>query len=196
LNLEQTPTTRQEAVNYLLLTIGEHPVNTLEKNRSSYVDQAQQMIHRTSRQVQSRGLYCNSEENYKMSLSPVDYGNYVIEVPENILKIDASNDNKEVVRRGDRLYDKENHTFYFEEGIECDIVWFLEFEDLPQVVRDYITIKASRIYQSKIVGSEALYQFSMREEQQAYLRLKTEEIDTGDYNMLENQDIMQRMRRF
>ena len=131
-----------------------------------------------------------------MSLSPVDYGNYVIEVPENILKIDASNDNKEVVRRGDRLYDKENHTFYFEEGIECDIVWFLEFEDLPQVVRDYITIKASRIYQSKIVGSEALYQFSMREEQQAYLRLKTEEIDTGDYNMLENQDIMQRMRRF
>ena len=107
-------------------------------------------------------------------------------MPSNALRVDPMGDDRETdaVQRGNRLYDRVKHTFQFDKSIKCDIVLLLPFDQLPQAARHYITIKAARIFQSRTVGSEALYQFTAVDEKDALLDLKRNEGITGDYNIL------------
>lgn len=186
-----TSSTELEAVNFLLLSIGEQPISDLHVSGVSEVSIARSLLHQVSRQVQAIGLSFNSEFNYRL---PINTENEIL-VPSDTLKVDASDTSRDIVRRGGRLYDKENHTYQFEESLEVDIVFFLDFRDLPQVVRDFIIVKAARLFQSKVVGSQALYAFSASDEQQAYINMMRAENDAEDLNLLQNTDIMMNLRR-
>jgi hypothetical protein len=186
-----TASTELEAVNFLLLSIGEQPINDLYVTGVSEVSIARSLIHQVSRQVQANGMSFNQEASYRLPLSTE---NEII-VPSNTLKVDASDTSRDIVIRGDRLYDKEKHTFTFEESIDVDIVFFLTFEDLPQTVRDFIITKSARLFQSKIVGSQALYAFSEQDEQLTYITMIRAENDSQDLNMLNNASIKKALRR-
>jgi len=186
-----TASTELEAVNFLLLSIGEQPINDLYVTGVSEVSIARSLIHQVSRQVQANGMSFNQEASYRLPLSTEKE----IIVPSNTLKVDASDTSRDIVIRGDRLYDKEKHTFTFEESIDVDIVFFLTFEDLPQTVRDFIITKSARLFQSKIVGSQALYAFSEQDEQQTYITMIRAENDSQDLNMLNNASIKKALRR-
>lgn len=186
-----TASTELEAVNFLLLSIGEQPINDLYVAGVSEVSIARSLIHQVSRQVQANGMSFNAETSYRLPLSTEKE----IIVPSNTLKVDASDTSRDIVIRGNRLYDKDRHTFTFEESIDVDIVFFLKFEELPQTVRDYIITKSARIFQSKVVGSQALYAFSEQDEQQAYITMMRAENDSMDLNLLTNSDIMTGLRR-
>lgn len=56
------PVTELEAVNQILATVGESPINSLENSGVSVAALAQTFLHDVSREVQSMGLHCNSEE--------------------------------------------------------------------------------------------------------------------------------------
>lgn len=186
------PSTELDAVNYLLLSIGESPVNTLEEN---YTDPIALMAYRTfhhiSRQVQATGLHCNSESNYPLIR---DEDGYLV-LPKNTLKADASDPTIDVVVRGQRLYDRTNHSYKFKKDLKVDLVLFLSFEELPQVVRDYITVRAVRVFQSKSLGSENLHSFSMQDEMEAKIEMIREETDSYDYNMLRSPHVASMLRR-
>lgn len=186
-----TASTELEAVNFLLLSIGEQPINDLYVTGVSEVSIARSLIHQVSRQVQANGMSFNTEYSYRLPLSTE---NEII-VPSNTLKVDASDTSRNIVRRGERLYDIDNHTFSFEESIDVDIVFFIEFKQLPQTVRDYVITKSARMFQSKVVGSQALYAFSESDEQQTYITMMRAENDSQDLNILTNSDIMSGMRR-
>jgi len=186
-----TASTELEAVNFLLLSIGEQPINDLYVTGVSEVSIARSLIHQVSRQVQANGMSFNQEASYRLPLSTEKE----IIVPSNTLKVDASDTSRDIVIRGDRLYDKEKHTFTFEESIDVDIVFFLTFGDLPQTVRDFIITKSARLFQSKIVGSQALYAFSEQDEQQTYITMIRAENDSQDLNMLNNASIKKALRR-
>lgn len=186
-----TPTTELEALNYLLISIGEQPINDINTEGLAEITIAKSMLHAVSRNLQVRGLNCNSESNYPLARNLENK----IPIPTNTLKIDASDTSKEVVRRGGFLYDKANHTFKFEDTVNVDIVFFLAFEDLPQVVRDYIMIRAGRLFQTKVLGSETLHGFSAQDEQQAWINLMEAEIESEDLNILSNVSIIENMRR-
>ena len=55
-----------------------------------------------------------------------------------------------------KVYDKKGHSFTFEncDKLYFDIVWMLDFEDLPQAFKDYITIRASRVASNRMVNSQ------------------------------------------
>jgi hypothetical protein len=77
------------------------------------------------------------------------------------------------------------------------MVVLLPFTELPQAARHYITIKAARIFQSRTVGSDALYQFTTLDERDAMIDLKKAEGITGDYNILTgNPTVFRSLRRF
>lgn len=189
--LPLVPMTELDAVNAMLISIGEQPVNTLEVTDNAEVLIARNILHQVSRQTQAVGLLCNSEENYPLA---VDVDGY-IRLPANTLKVDATDSSIDVVMRGRRLYDRKNHTYKFKDTLNVDIVFFLPFEELPQVVRDYITIRAIRVFQSKVVGSETLYEFTAKDEMDAYMAMVQQEVDHGDYNMLNNPDVQMMLRR-
>jgi hypothetical protein len=176
-----TPTTLLEATNAVLAGIGELPVNSIPDSGLSEAVLAKDTVLEVSREIQALGLHCNTDIRYK--LTPDTQG--FITVPTNVLKIDAHYRDEDYVIRGSRLYDRTNQTFIFTKPVEVDIVWLLDFEELPEVVRRYVTIRAARLFQKRVVGSEGLHGLSEEDEQRAYAAVMQEEILTEDANFLE-----------
>lgn len=176
----ETPTTELDAVNTMLGTIGESPVSSLVGTGLTDVSIAQNILTETSRQVQSRGWDFNSEENYELALTVEGY----LKPPSNTLKVDATDTSKDVVQRGDKLYDRTNHTSVFTQALKCDLVLFLPFTDLPEAARRYITIRAARRFQRRMLGSETLDFFTEDEQTEAWGDMLLADCETADRNVL------------
>jgi len=179
-----TPTTELEAINTMLTTIGESPVNTVEDSGLLDVVIARQILHTTSREVQARGWHFNTEKNFP--LQPTVDGTIVL--PATVLRVDTVGEYSDidVVVRGNRLYDRRNHTYTFKKPLNVDMVVLLPFEQLPEAARIYITIRASRIFQERVVGSETLSAFSQQDEIRALAALRDMDTETADYNVLKD----------
>ena len=177
-------TTELEAINIILSTIGESPVNSLGEV-SGVVDAvvAKSVLKEVSTAVQEEGWHFNIEKNF--TLTP-DFVNKEITIPCDCIQCDASGQDSErdVCVRGTRLYDRGNHTYVFDRPVTVDMVLVLPFEELPQAVRNYITIRAARVYQQRVVGSETLGNFTEKDEARARAVLRKFEADTADYNIL------------
>lgn len=176
-----TPMTELAAVNTMLSVIGEAPVNSLEVSGLSDVAIAKTILMESSRAVQEKGWHFNTEDNYELAVD----GDGSIALPENILRVDASPEEAlDLVQRGNRLYDRENHTFNIGRSVKCTIVIGLPFTDLPAAARYYITIKAARMFQKRILGSDILERFTQEDEVNAMVALRDADTDVADYNLL------------
>jgi hypothetical protein len=187
-----TCTTELEAVNSILEGIGEQPVNSIPTTGISEATLAYNTLQRISRQVQTAGLHCNTDKEYPLSIDQ----DGKIPVPNNCLKVDPSDQNKDIVRRGGFLYDRDHRTFVFTDQVECDIVFYLAFTDLPEPVRQYIVIKAARVFQKNVVGSEELHSFTAEDEFQALAEMKRLEVNSRDDSMLNSLTISPFLRRY
>jgi len=183
-----TPTTQLSAVNSMLSTIGEAPVNSLS---SGLVDAetAETILNEVSRDVQSLGWNFNTEPNYTVAAD--SDGNVVL--PSEVVRADLANSvtkyrssKNEYVQRGNKMYDKVNHTFNIGEALKLDVVVLLAFEQLPEVARRYITLKASRLFQERVVGSDTLSAMNRADEEQALYALREMEGDNADYNIFDD----------
>ena len=177
-----SPTTELEAINTMLSTIGESPVNTVEDTGNVDVVIARQILQSVSREVQARGWHFNTEINY--TITPDSEGYLVL--PNTVLKADTvyPDSSKDVVVRGSKLYDRENHTYVFTNAVKVDMTILLTFDELPEVARNYVTIRASRIFQERVVGSDTLHAFNSQDEARAMVSLMEYEADTADLNIL------------
>ena len=179
--------TELPAINQILMACGQAPVTTLDETNPD-VAIAYQTLLEVSREVQSEGWTFNKEAHYAMS--PDD--NNEIVIANNILQIDLSQsnaDDKNVIIRDGKLYDKEHHTYLWTEGsVDCDILWFFDWIDLPRPIQDYITAKASTVTSSRIVGDQTQYQ--MLQQKEAYMRAMALEYETtqGDYSFFGKPD--------
>ena len=177
-----SPTTELEAINTMLSTIGESPVNMVEDTGNVDVVIARQILQSVSREVQARGWHFNTEKNY--TITP-DSAGYLV-LPNTVLKVDTvyPDSSKDVVVRGSRLYDREKHTYVFTDAVKVDMTILLTFDELPEVARNYVTIRASRIFQERVVGSDTLHAFNSQDEARAMVSLMEYEADTADLNIL------------
>lgn len=183
--LAETPTTVLEAVNQIIATIGEPPVNSVEDNGVIDAVMALQALSAVNRAVQLKGWHWNTEENYPIAAT---YPEGELRLPKNTLKVDTSgaDGDLDLVHRGQRLYDRKNHTFQIGRSVKVDIVFLLPFEELPEAARTYITVKAARRFNEGQIGSELLSNFTLRDEQMALFALEEAEGETADYNILNN----------
>lgn len=163
------PLTALDAVNEMLRSIGQGTISSMEFSESVDAENAKAILHDTSRKVQSRGWWFNREREYPL-LPDVDG---TITLPTNVLKFSPTAEFRGVVNRGQRLYDTENHTYIFEQGkaLKAGIVWFLDFDELPQDARNYIAARAGRLFQIGAVGSDLLYRFTREMEQDAMVEM-------------------------
>lgn len=181
--------TELEAVNVLLTTIGEAPVNTLSGNQVTDVTIAKQVLNEVSREVQSQGWHFNTEP--KVKLSP-NISNEIL-IPADTSRID-SNEYNVVIREG-KLFDLDERSFSFDNAVEVDIVFYRDFEVLPDTAKKYITTRASRIYSDRMINSETIHRMIAKDEQAALIDLKEFEGDTGDYNMMDSYSVARVMNR-
>jgi len=181
--------TELEAVNVLLTTIGETPVNTLTGNLVTDVTVAQQVLNEVSREVQSEGWHFNTEQGVKLSPN----SSKEIVVPPDVSRIDAKY--VDVTLRGGKLFNLTERTFKFDNQLEVDIVYYQDFVDLPDQAKRYITVRAARIYSDRMINSETIHQMTLRDEQKALITLKEFEGDVGDYSMMDNYSVARVMNR-
>ena len=180
--------TELDAVNSILMSVGETPVNTLTV-QSPEVAIAQKTLRQVCREIQAEGWSYNTENQYPIEL---DTNNQCI-IPNNTLQIDLNifehGKDYDVVRRSDngvmKVYDKKNHTFTFENcsKLYFDIVWMLDFEDLPQVFKDYITTRASRIASNRMVNSQPSAKLLEADEAAARAAAVQYEMQQSDHNI-------------
>ena len=175
-------TTKLDAVNQMLSSIGEAPAVSLDTDNPE-IAIAESTLDEISRSVQAEGWGFNSEYEYPFTPD----GNGQIIVPSNVLsiadsKIKNSAKYLTVIRDG-KLYDKLTHTYTFTGVIHCDVVWAFDFVDLPQPFKDYIATRASRVYASRVVGSEE--QVKLISQDEAILRSNciTYDTDTQEPNV-------------
>jgi hypothetical protein len=181
------PTTKLEAVNTLLATIGESPVNSLTSGLVE-ASLAEQTLDNVSRDVQSMGWAFNTD--LKFNLTP--NASNEIALPANCLHVDTTalrmSSESDLVQRGMRLYDRIKNTYTITDTIEVDIVVLLSFDEMPEAARRYATIRAARILQDRVLGSESLHSFNAADEQSAWVALSHNESDVKDLNIFDNYD--------
>lgn len=190
--------TELEAVNEMLMSIGQAPVSTLEVTGIKDVNIAKAELLKVSRRVQSHGWNWNSDTEYEL-MPDVDG---IIVTPTDVIKIDASDKRRRVVQRrhptkGMAIYDQDNQTFIFDKPIKFDVVWLFAFEDVPETARCYIATSAGRKFQSRVIGSRILDAFQEADEMMAWTLLIREERASRDSNLFRNNpEMMRYSRRF
>jgi len=184
-----TSMTELEAVNVLLTTIGEAPVNTLTGNQVTDVSIAKQVLNEVSREVQAQGWHFNTEDG--VELSPDGFKEII--VPADTARIDARDYN--IVRREGKLFDLDKRSYEFTSKIKVSIVYFQDFLQLPDVAKKYITTRASRIFSDRLLNSETIHKMTSRDEQKALIDLKEYQGDTADYNMMDSFSVSRVMNR-
>ena len=129
------------------------------------------------------GWHFNTEIDWKLIPSS-DTGE--IFIPANCIQVDTSGASTltDVAARGNRLYDRVNHTYTFTAPITVQMVILLDFTDLPQAARHYISIRAARVFQQRMVGSETLGGFTEKDEARARASVRKLDANTADYNIL------------
>lgn len=167
--LSTSLTSELDAINIMLATLGEAPINTIESEEGIPPDVAiaKNTLEEINREVQSRGWSFNTEE--KIKLIPSEEGEIVL--PANCLSFFPSFFDNALIQRGNRVYDKFKHTYNIGKAIEADVILLLNFEELPEVAKRFITIKAARIFQDRALSSEVLYKITSKDEQIAEVAL-------------------------
>ena len=189
-------TTKLEAVNIVLDCMGENPVNTLEagsgKPRQAVL--AERQLDNTSREIQTRGWHFNTEKKYDL----VRDANDKITLASNVLKVDTEVNKYtdiDVVQRGNTLYDKKNHTDTFTQDLEVDIVFYLEWTQLPEAFRNWIAIRAGRKMNARYLGDGEGEVFTLRDEMEAKRLAKAAEGKNSDRTIFDNVDFQTTLRR-
>lgn len=189
-----TLSTKLEAINSMLSAIGEAPINQLDEGT---VDSAIAVstLDEANRNVQSIGWHCNTEVDFPVARA----SDGTITLSSDIIRIDVDKSrypDVDVVQRNGKLYDKKNHTYVFTSDLKAEIIRLLDWDDLPQPLRSYMTAKATRIFQQRMVGSNELSAQLQQDEMTALVVLKEFEGDTGDFNVFDTYDVSRVLERW
>ena len=181
-----TRTTELEAVNTILSTIGESPINSLTGTLPVDATTALNVLDEIAREVQSAGWHFNS--HYKVDLSrdsnnKIPVGTDVLRVELNT-KYDRSS--YDVVQRDDYLYNLAKNEETFSQDFEDNsIVYLLDFSKLPEPARRYITIRSARVFHDRTLGANTLHKFSSEDEARSLAVLRQAETETGEYSIFD-----------
>lgn len=187
-----TPSNKLDAVNEILSAVGSSPVNSLEEELNVDVLNAVRILDSVSKEIQSRGWDFNIEDS--VALLPDDDTN-LVPCPNNYLRFVSSG--YKLIRRSGYFFDILSQTNEFPEGLTLDtLVRGLDFEELPEVFRKFITCRAARIFQMRYLTSDDLNKHLMTEESSAYADIIDYDLTTGNYNILnDDQYISQYIQR-
>lgn len=181
-----TRTSELDALNVLLTNIGQQPASSLENTNPQFA-LARTVLDQVTSDVLTEGWTFNRELSYPI----VPESNGEVLLPENVVRWDISwPTDLDVVLRDGKLYDKINHTYDFSgyDKLELNVVWLFDFEDIPNAIRNYITIRAANLFAMRTTGSIEISKYGEKEEMQARATAIDYETQQGDWNIFMNPD--------
>ncbi len=189
--------TELDAVNSILMSVGESPVNTLN-TQSPEVAIAQKTLQQVTREVLAEGWVFNTENEVKFTVDADDQ----VTLSDAILHVDTNRfyhlDTYNVIRKDGKLYDRYEHknTFPDETTMYLDVVWMYAFEDIPQSFRDYITTRAIRKASLRMVNDLETNKALEQDEVQARSLALEYDSRQADYNVFNDNRFKQSYNSF
>lgn len=183
--MDLTPTTTLDAVNEMLGAIGEQPVSDIEDIGNTDAAIAIRTLHGVSREVQSKGWWFNIDDAFTFTLNAENKAQPV----NQILSVrPLGRTGARLTVRNGFLWDLANQTDVFDPDAApaARVVWFYDFELLPESARRYVAIRAARIFQKNVLGSSELNGFTEDHEAEAFAIFASEQDDfdfAQGYNM-------------
>lgn len=171
--------TELDAINQILSAIGSDPVMSLEDNLDMDVVNARRLLKETSRYIQRQGWDFNKTTR---TLTPavdtkrIAWDNTVISL--------SSSDGNVYVKRGEWLYNLTDDTYEFSKPIEVTVIYGVDFEDLPDCFKTYVTAKTALDFQSRYFGDTTVSQDLQLALQMAYQDIVKYDLEMSDANML------------
>jgi hypothetical protein len=141
-------------------------------------------LREVSREVQAEGWSYNVEFDYKITPD----SNNEIRIADDVLQMDLNqgypeNIEKDAVFRGGKLYDKKAHSYkWTAETVYVDIVWYFDWESIPQPIQAHIVARAAAIVSSRIIGDANQYQILQQKEAVTRSQALEYECNQGDYS--------------
>jgi hypothetical protein len=143
-------------------------------------------LREVSREVQSEGWAYNKEFDYELTPN----SNNEIIIPDNMLQVDlnissnrSGNRQFDSIIRGGKLYDRIKHSYtWTDESVYVDVLWYFEWEHIPDIVQAYIVARAATIVSSRIIGDGNQYQMLQQKEAYARAMALEYECNQGDYS--------------
>ena len=179
-------TTRLEAVNMMLRSIGERQVATLVDPTRGDVAAAISELDNSSRIVQEEGWNWNYEIRDLQRQS-----DNRIQVPSAALAVGIVGPigRDEVVARGSYFFNITDSTYTFDDDIKVELIIQLAFEDIPEPARQYIMARGARRLAQTRVGDQLLIQTLLQDEGRARQALEHSELEQGDFNIFQSPEL-------
>lgn len=171
-NQSATPgrTTLLDAVNVVLMNIGEQPVSTLENQQVLEARTAEATILEVHKEGQTRGWSWNSEAAYPFTRN----ASGEIVLPPNVVswQPDPYEFEHRYQLRGLRVYDKETRSYQLQvTQLKADVVWLLPWNECPEAFNRWSLIRAARVFSARTIGDVTGVQYTQLDEQQALIEL-------------------------
>lgn len=190
--------TELDAVNNIIGTIGEAPINSLEDMTDVDAINALRILQDINRQEQARGWSFNKVPRF--TLTPNEEGKILWN--DQYLYIKAHPHCHwlhqmpcKLVRQGDYIKNLYSDKITWDEPIDVEMVMLVPFEHLPEQMRTYILAKACFVFQSRYFGDEGLYKVTQQQVQEAWQYLQEFEIDNNNYSMFDSTHVAMLRRR-
>ena len=173
-----------DMINTCLLAIGETPfiegtlVDTLPLGTDG--ETAKRIVETTMIEVQSRGWFFNTDYDFVLTPDVNDF----ITLPPSTLRVDFGilERNRYVVKGG-KVYDYLDQTYKIYEPLTADIVWLIDYQELPPEAYEYISLRSARKFQQKVIGSVETDTFTVRDEADSLVNLQRIQLQSQDYNI-------------
>jgi hypothetical protein len=184
-----TRTTKLLAINTMLTTIGESQTNTLTGTLPWEVDLAVSILDETVREL------CLSKYvfNFEKEISIIPDGSNRLLAASNYIQMEPADtgDTNEYVLRpitsGSTtfmVYDITNKTSSFTSTKSFNVTYLLDYEELPEAAKRFVTIRAARVYADRLMASAEVRAFTQVDEIEAKAKLEEYAYGVDRNNML------------
>lgn len=184
-----TRTTKLQAINVILTTIGESQTNTITGTLPWETDLAVSILDETVRELcLNKWVF-----NFEKEISIIPDGSNRLLVASNYIQVEPADtaDKNEYVMRpisaGSStfmIYDITNKTSTFTAAKSFNVTYLLDFEELPEAAKRYVTIRAARVYADRLMASGEVRAFTERDEVEAKAKIEEYSYGVDKNNML------------
>lgn len=175
--------TELAAVNTIIGTIGQAPVNSLENSTSADVIMARTLLQEESRSLQDEGWTFNITEG--LEVLPDALSSQIPWRPAWLRVMQAGGTSPYVNRQG-YLYDRVTRTDLFPSGVSADIIEEVPFDELPHCFKMLITFRAARRFNASAFGDGGTDAEAQQQIARYMGQCNTYELDYGQYSIFTN----------
>ena len=162
----------------MLATMGEAPLASLEEPHT-FKGAALTYLDRANRTTQARGWWFNTED---LTLQPMLNGR--INLANDIVAVRTSD--PKIVQRGQYLYNLDGGTDIFTSSVDVTAIRVVPFENLPEVMSDYIGWCAAHTFQLNYDGDSTRTRELEGLKAASYVAARADDIRNKRINMIQS----------